>query len=81
MDVVQSVCSEKESPFEKESLSRRATVRLVHEMNSRLLVQLNGAVQVAIYCSVALDDSTDPSSTRVLHVLFVSSSLVYSRQQ
>jgi hypothetical protein len=41
MDVAEAVCSENKSLFENKSLSRRATVRLVEEMNGCLPIQLN----------------------------------------
>jgi hypothetical protein len=75
MEVAEAVCSEKQSPFENESLFRRATVRLVEEMNSRLLIQLNDVVQVFMYCFVlvALDGSTESIVPHVCYKSYPSS--------
>lgn len=71
-NVAEAVFSENKSPFENKILSRRATVRLVEEMNRRLPIELNDVVQLFVIALVLTHESV------VLHACykFYPSSLI-----
>jgi len=69
VDVAEAVFLKNRTASENISSSRRTIVHCVKEMNNNLLTELNNTVQTYMYCSIALDDSTDTSDTAQLLIL------------